>query len=143
MGEKSTALIRPAVAGDLAAIDAIQAASPEAARWDPQNYLLYECLVAVEAGAVVGFVTWRELGNAEAEILNLAVDPRFRRSGVGARLLREAVVYAPRTIHLEVRASNQAARALYRTLGFRETGIRQRYYDKPPEDGIVMTLQSC
>ena len=41
-------------------------------------------------------------------------------------------------VYLEVRPSNLAARALYGSLGFTETGVRPRYYGD--EDALLMTL---
>ena len=52
---------------------------------------------------------------------------------------REARRHGAREITLEVRASNFAARALYRKYGFREVGLRKRYYIDNGEDAIIMT----
>jgi ribosomal-protein-alanine N-acetyltransferase len=77
----------------------------------------------------------------EAEIVTLAVDPEARRRGVGRALVRALVVGArargARTAHLEVRAGNAAAIALYASLGFREVGVRPRYY-ADGEDALLM-----
>jgi [ribosomal protein S18]-alanine N-acetyltransferase len=43
-------------------------------------------------------------------------------------------------IFLEVRESNQSARALYRKVGFKETGLRRSYYADPTEDAILCRL---
>lgn len=135
--------IRAASAGDLEAIAAIQSASPEAANWNPREYLSQQCLVAARGGRAVGFLAWRKTGEGEAEILNLAVAPEYRRQGIGRRLVEEAVARTGGVWYLEVRESNRAARNLYSRLGFLEAGIRRNYYADPPEDGIVMKLQSC
>jgi ribosomal-protein-alanine N-acetyltransferase len=135
--------IRPATQADLPEIARIQTASPEAARWKPDSYLAYDCLVATLYGRMAGFVVARQTTPGETEILNLAVAPEARRVGVGTALMHEAMARRSGEIFLEVRQSNEGARALYRRLGFREAGIRQRYYIDPPEDGIVMRLQSC
>jgi ribosomal-protein-alanine acetyltransferase len=128
--------IRSGSKADLPAIQAIQAVSLPAAQWDPSDY---NVLVAETQNSVVGFLMWRAVAPDEAEILNLAVHPAFRRQGIALQLLRE--LSAPR-IFLEVRESNHAARALYLRAGFEECGLRRKYYDNPPEDGIVMRLQS-
>jgi ribosomal-protein-alanine N-acetyltransferase len=134
--------IRSAQPADLPEIARIQAASPEAARWKPESYLAYDCLVATLDRRVAGFVVARRTAPGETEILNLAVAPEARRSGVATALMHEALAHHPGEVFLEVRQSNEGARALYRRLGFQEAGIRQRYYVDPPEDGIVMRLQS-
>ena len=83
-----------------------------------------------------------KLISGEAHVVTLAVRPEWRRRGF-ARALIEAALGDPvsagaRYLHLEVRPSNVAARVLYRSLGFDETGVRPRYYGD--EDALLMTL---
>jgi ribosomal-protein-alanine N-acetyltransferase len=52
-------------------------------------------------------------------------------------LLRSLCERDAQLIHLEVRPSNKAARALYQRWGFRESGRRPGYYHSPPEDAIL------
>lgn len=136
-------IVRTASSDDLHAISTIQAASPEASQWEVQDYLAYQCLVAVYRNRVVGFIVARELSDKEREILNLAVDPNYRRRGVGARLVRELLSRHCSSTFLEVRGSNSAAQKLYQTVGFQEFSRRKEYYQNPPEHGIVMKLGSC
>ena len=79
----------------------------------------------------------------EAHIHNLAVIPEARRHGLGRRLLRLALEIAARrgarAVHLEVRAGNAAARALYRAMGFQEVGKRVSYYSAPVEDAVLLS----
>jgi ribosomal protein S18 acetylase RimI-like enzyme len=134
--------IRAATTDDLPAIAAIQAASPEASRWEPESYLDHDCLVAVAGGRVAGFVVTRAIAADEREILNLAVDPSFRRAGIG-RILMETVLTRSRGAwFLEVRESNYGAINLYKTLGFTPGGRREKYYFEPLEAAIVMRLFS-
>jgi ribosomal-protein-alanine N-acetyltransferase len=80
----------------------------------------------------------------EAEILTIAVLPAARGQGRAAGLVRasiaEAAAAGARRIHLEVAGSNAAARALYFSAGFAETGRRPGYYRGPGgrEDAILM-----
>jgi [ribosomal protein S18]-alanine N-acetyltransferase len=107
---------------------------------------LAEALVArVVAGgrteAVVGYIClW--VVSQELHINNLAVAPRWRRRGVGARLLDAALefgrVRGATEAFLEVRASNQPALELYRRYRFAPVGVRARYYTHPVEDAVVM-----
>jgi ribosomal-protein-alanine acetyltransferase len=80
----------------------------------------------------------------EWELENIVVAEESRRRGVATRLLREFVDSAraknANAIFLEVRQSNQSARALYRKLGFVETGSRKGYYVIPSEDAILYRL---
>jgi [ribosomal protein S18]-alanine N-acetyltransferase len=79
----------------------------------------------------------------EAEILNLAVAEARRGQGIGGLLLDaaldEAVGRGAETVFLEVRESNQAARALYHSRGFTERFRRTGYYRNPVEDALVLS----
>lgn len=133
---------RPASGADLALIAQIQAASPEASQWDVPEYLKYELLVALCDGRVAGFAVARRLAESEAELLNLAVDPAFRRRGIGRRLLAEVTSNLRGTLWLEVRESNVTARKFYKSLGFCEAGRRPSYYPDSAEGAIVMNVHS-
>ncbi|MCL2568904.1 MAG: ribosomal protein S18-alanine N-acetyltransferase [Oscillospiraceae bacterium] len=78
----------------------------------------------------------------EAELQNIAIDKPARRSGIGKQLLtallKEAKSYGITTTHLEVRASNAPAIALYKALNFHQTGLRRNYYQAPQEDALLM-----
>jgi len=78
----------------------------------------------------------------ECHILNLAVHPSCRRQGVATRLMDNLLdVCRLKKIlacHLEVRASNLIARALYRKFGFRRQGLRKQYYSDTGEDAVIM-----
>ena len=82
--------------------------------------------------------------NAEWELENIVVAETARRQGVATRLLGEFVARARAeqgsAVFLEVRESNQSARALYRKAGFTEVGLRKSYYSNPPEDAILCRL---
>ncbi len=134
--------IRTARFTDLAAIAAIQAASPEAAQWNPADYLKHDCLVADVNSCVAGFLVTREVAPGEREILNLAVDPAERRTGIARGLLGDALARAKGAWFLEVRASNAAAIRLYESAGFHRAGRRPDYYYEPADDAIVMRFYS-
>ena len=82
----------------------------------------------------------------EAEILDVAVVPAWRRRGIARSLLRGLFERLPADIHrvlLDVRVSNEAARRLYGSLGFTEDGVRRNYYptaDGRREDAVLMSL---
>jgi ribosomal-protein-alanine N-acetyltransferase len=79
----------------------------------------------------------------EAHITTFAVLPEHRRLGVGGRLMVEMIRLArelgARLMTLEVRLSNEPARALYGRFGFKPVGIRPRYYSDNGEDALIMT----
>jgi [ribosomal protein S18]-alanine N-acetyltransferase len=135
--------VRPAGEADLEALLRIGAQSPEAAQWQPDAYRDRPCLVALSGARVVGFLGWRAVASDEREILNLAVDPAFRRRGVASLLVRRFLEDFAGTVFLEVRASNQAARKFYEELGFRQVGLRRGYYPPDWEDAVVMGFRSC
>jgi ribosomal-protein-alanine N-acetyltransferase len=92
-------------------------------------------------GRVAGYVVAWFVAD-EGEIANLAISPAMRRRGLAAALLDETLHQAERrdvtNMYLEVRESNEAARALYASRGFDEAGRRRKYYRKPVEDAIVL-----
>jgi ribosomal-protein-alanine acetyltransferase len=136
-------VIRRGGAEDLAAVGAVQAASPEAAQWKPADYLAHHLLVALGEAGVVGFVAARPVADGEFEILNLAVAPEFRRQGVASGLLGALFHDYHGTFFLEVRESNRAAQMCYKSLGFQLVAHRPDYYESPPEAAIVMKFHSC
>lgn len=84
----------------------------------------------------------------EAEILTIAVMPERRRKGVGNDILGRMLDYAGeqgvKTLFLEVRQSNIAARRLYEAKGFVVISQRKNYYRNPGgtwEDAVVMRKQ--
>lgn len=80
----------------------------------------------------------------EMHVNKIAVDPAMRRRGIAALLMYECFSFARlngvATISLEVRESNDGARAFYRTLGFEDSYRRPRYYPDG-EAAIVMTCE--
>lgn len=81
----------------------------------------------------------------QAHIVTIAVRPECQRRGFGRLVLHGLVELAAaagmESVTLEVRVSNEAARALYRRYGFYEVGIRKRYYADNHEDAIIMTTE--
>ncbi len=98
-------------------------------------------LVALDQdGKLVGYIC-PMLVIDEGHILNVSVDPARRGKGIG-RLLVEKVLAECRDggaefVSLEVRPSNVDAIALYKGMGFVETGRRKRYYENG-EDALLM-----
>jgi ribosomal-protein-alanine acetyltransferase len=158
--------IRPANNGDIPAMIEFEHDSPAAAHWSLQQYEAMFAdrdsersqrfiLVVEEAnearmertpGAphrMLAFLVAHRIDN-EWDLENIVVAAESRRRGVGTRLLRDFIDQARakngNAIFLEVRQSNQAARALYRKFGFVETGTRRGYYPAPPEDAILYRL---
>jgi ribosomal-protein-alanine N-acetyltransferase len=104
---------------------------------DFANYLVcdYEGVVAGYGGIWVVF--------EEAHITNIAIARDYRGTGMGKTLMLELEKVA-RTkkalrILLEVRPTNEAARNMYKSLGYVDTGLRKAYYSDNGEDAILMT----
>lgn len=105
-----------------------------------QNIWAY-WLVALCGDQVVGYVG-SQSSIDEADIMNVAVHPDYRRQGIAETLIsRLAEDLKDRGIHallLEVRVSNGPAIALYEKLGFRQAGLRKNYYRNPKEDALIL-----
>lgn len=100
-------------------------------------------LVAERGDEVLGYVGLMHVLD-EGYISNVAVSPDCRRKGIGAALIAELTRRAGRLelafLTLEARASNAPAIRLYEKMGFRQVGRRKRYYQRPEEDAVLMTL---
>lgn len=81
----------------------------------------------------------------EMHLVTICVEPSRQRRGLGRLLVNLALRLAERegktTMHLEARAGNARARALYASLGFREDSIRRRLYVNPPDDGVLISRE--
>ena len=106
-----------------------------------QNNPLSLWLVALNGQQVVGYVGSQSV-MGEADMMNIAVSSQYRRMGIAQELverlvaaLREKNVYS---LTLEVRASNEPAKALYHKLGFLPVGRRPNYYRNPKEDALIL-----
>ncbi|MEM6833461.1 MAG: ribosomal protein S18-alanine N-acetyltransferase [Pseudomonadota bacterium] len=100
---------------------------------------------SAKSDPLIGFVLARQVMD-EAEILLIGVDTQFRRQGIGQKLLedffKDAKSRRIRRVFLEVRECNEAARALYRKLGFITVGQRPGYYrNKAGKTAPALTLE--
>ena len=139
-------VIRLAASNDLARVVEIERASFS----DPWSLTAFRTAlneerinfhIALCGESVVGYaVSWCVID--EAELANLAVVPAMRGQRIGAALLDRAMADARAAgclvMHLEVRESNAAARALYESRGFGMVGRRKRYYREPVEDALIL-----
>ena len=102
----------------------------------------HEFLAAEQEGKVLGYVGMMTVLD-EGYISNVAVDPAFRRQGIGdlliAELLERSAIRALSFVTLEVREHNEPAIALYAKHGFVPVGLRKNYYEAPVENAILMT----
>lgn len=140
--------LRPLNDRDIEDVLAIQASSPEIARWTLWDYErvahgeMSGWVAETEGGEIAGFLVARRIAT-DLEILNFAVRPSARRQGVGGSLLAEAMQWAKgfgaQQAFLEVRVSNLAALRFYERHNFQVTGRRPRYYTEPIEDGLVLS----
>jgi ribosomal-protein-alanine N-acetyltransferase len=149
----SVPVVRPATVADIPAMMALAGHAVTAAHWSLGQYetifsgedtaLARRALVVSEAAGVLGFLVARVV-DREWEIENFAVAGAAQRRGLGAQLLGEFLDLAraegASAVFLEVRESNQAARALYERWAFAVSGKRARYYREPEEDALIYRL---
>jgi ribosomal-protein-alanine acetyltransferase len=144
-------VIRRGTSADIPDLMALERQAPAAAHWSREQYQSAfsadapsRMLLIIEEDAdIQGFIAGRAL-DKEREIENIVISDFVRRRGFGSRLVQEFLALArsrgAEEIFLEVRESNLAARRLYETSGFSESGRRQSYYQQPQEDAIVYHL---
>ena len=98
-------------------------------------------LVALDGATVAGYIGSQSVGD-EADMMNVAVHPDYRRRGIARELVMGLVAaLGEKGVHslaLEVRASNAPAIALYEQLGFTQVGRRPNYYRNPKEDALIL-----
>jgi ribosomal-protein-alanine N-acetyltransferase len=103
----------------------------------------YVCRVDEVAGEIRGYAVLMPIVD-EAELLTIGVASSQQRKGLGRAMLLEMLDLACEknmiNVYLEVRVSNTAALALYRSAGFVEIGQRRNYYRNAHgfEDAITM-----
>lgn len=98
-------------------------------------------VVARDGEKVLGYCGAYVILN-EADINQVAVEPLHRKKGVGGKMLAALLDKLGKAgadaVTLEVRKSNEAAIALYESMGFVTEGIRKNFYEKPVEDALIM-----
>lgn len=97
--------------------------------------------VSREAGTIVGHVCYWVIFE-ELHIMNLAVNPDYRRRGIANAMMTQAITHActqgAHSAMLEVRASNVSAIAFYTQIGFQQIALRKQYYSNPVEDAMIL-----
>jgi ribosomal-protein-alanine N-acetyltransferase len=98
------------------------------------------------AGTLVGYAGISRLGRKppfEYEVHTIGVDPAYQGQGIGRQLLNELLEFADSgVVYLEVRTDNDAAIALYRSVGFDQIGLRRRYYRVSGADAYTMRREA-
>ena len=97
-------------------------------------------IVARSENRIIGYGGFWLVLN-EAHLGNLAVHPRFRHQGIGKEILKKLIEIAcskkANLMTLEVRETNEIARALYEKMGFKLVAIRKGYYQDTKEDAYI------
>ena len=142
--------IRRMTLADVDAVHAIEA-STFARPWKREDFVkemtqnvCARYLVALSGDKIVGFAgAWMILD--EAHVTNIAVAEAYRGQGIGRQLTQSLLQYAADLgvayTTLEVRRSNERAKALYASLGFEYVGVRKRYYEDNGEDALLYCCQ--
>lgn len=98
-------------------------------------------LVAEDNGVVTGYIGSQTVPD-ESDMMNVAVHPDYRRRGIAEALVNTLCDALKErgsvSLTLEVRASNEPAKALYEKLGFEQVGRRPNYYRNPKEDALIL-----
>jgi [ribosomal protein S18]-alanine N-acetyltransferase len=154
-----TAHVEPVTIGALTPADADRCAELEAQLFDGDDpwpavafnrelasaHNHYVCARSAD-GRLVGYAGISRLGRKppfEYEIHTIGVDPDYQGQGIGRRLLDALLEFAAGgVVYLEVRTDNAAAIALYQSVGFRQIGLRRRYYRVSGADAYTMLREA-
>lgn len=108
--------------------------------WKQRQTML---LVAREDSKIIGYLILYFVLE-DGEIARIAVADEHRRKGVAGKMLRELALLCRENgvnrLMLDVRESNEAARAFYVKQGFEIDGIRKNYYSNPAENAVLMSV---
>jgi [ribosomal protein S18]-alanine N-acetyltransferase len=141
--------IRPATAADIPQLLQLAQTAPTGAQWSASQYSEMfvnqsRLVMVVEDEAVLGFLVAQTRG-PEWELENVIIRREQQRRGLATSLLNALIEKAHQSgahsLFLEVRASNDPARAFYTHNNFIETGHRRGYYRNPNEDAILYSLR--
>jgi ribosomal-protein-alanine N-acetyltransferase len=148
-------MIRPMQMTDLPEVYANECMAYANQGWT--QTILEDCLRAGYAAWVLEDAEQGVIGHAiqmlvadEAQILNMCIHPLWQGRGFGRMLLQHLIEQARNaklaSLFLEVRQSNVAAQALYRSAGFEQIGLRRSYYpglgdNSVREDARVLALR--
>lgn len=105
-----------------------------------ENQMAFYAVAEIN-GIVVGYAGMWHIVD-EGHITNVAVHPDYREKHIGSAIVAVMIAYSEargiRRFTLEVRSSNEAAKALYRKFDFKEEGLRRGYYQDNGEDAVIM-----
>lgn len=115
--------------------------SEDAFKMEIEKNMLSKYIVVEENGEIIGYGgVWIIVD--EGHITNIAVHPDYRGRGIGNYIVEGLIDICEKNgiynMTLEVRVSNYVAQSLYRKYGFKEAGIRPRYYSDTNEDALIM-----
>jgi ribosomal-protein-alanine N-acetyltransferase len=118
--------------------------------WTEEDFL--QCLrqrncigmVAEQNDRVTGFMIY-ELHKSRLHLLNFAVAPSYRRTGVGAQMVSKLIgkltSHRRSRISLAVRERNLDAQLFFRALDFRAVRVLRNYYEDTAEDAFLMEFR--
>ena len=93
---------------------------------------------------LMGYIIATDIAD-ESELLRVAVADKFKRLGIGKELVKtytENLKPHCDKFFLEVRQSNEAAKALYEKVGYKSISIRKDYYSDPNEDAVIYSMET-
>jgi ribosomal-protein-alanine acetyltransferase len=155
--------IRLANPADVSALTELERESPTSANWSHEHYkYLYGTTVSKLSEfffivledpeesqsasllsprrPIAGYLFAQGVAG-EWDLQFIIVGKKYQRRGLATMLLKELIAHVRSKngsrIHLEVRASNQAAQDLYRNLEFKVTRIREKYYPAPKQEDAI------
>lgn len=150
--ELSSSMVRYLVAFDESRPIVTNATMPKRSAWESLVAGMRHMLGRDDAPADVAAAQYTQLivGYAsiwmmvdESHLTSIGVRQTYQHQGIGEMLLIAIIKLSQQmkaeVVTLEVRASNRSAQALYAKYGFKNVGIRRRYYTDNSEDAVVMT----
>lgn len=115
--------------------------SPEILKGELNNENSHYIVAKIDT-EIVGFAgIWKSID--DIHITDIVVKKDFRKNGIGSLLLQKLITLTKELkfheLTLEVNSNNEIAKKLYLKFGFKELGVRKKYYNNT-DDAIIMTL---
>lgn len=134
------ASIRKITASDLKRVEEIENDSFPKTPYDTLTFIAYwtsypDSFLVYDDGRIKGYIIFDPY---DGHIISIAIDPQFRRRGIGRKLVSEVLKKAGKA-YVEVRESNKEAIKFYKRLGFEKVDRVSNYYGT--EDALILVKQ--
>lgn len=147
---RNTVHVRWMIRRDLPSVLSIEEASFEFP-WQEDDFIRAlrqrNCvgMVAELGDEVVAYMIY-EFHKNRIHLLSLAVEPGYRRRGIGAAMVQKLVSKLEHQrrnrVLLEIRETNLAGQLFFKAMGFKAINVLPQFYEQSEEDAYLMQVRA-